>query len=123
MAIQTMFVVLIKQVEAKVLFKSKVEESCPFNIAVFSSAYSPIDQPKLLSLLASTHRYFDQHCSSNHDHSGASLLSISTHIIRQIANQDDDTTVNVTTAYVLLPVVILMSALSFWQESRTLVVC
>ena len=52
---------------------------------------------------------------------GASFLSIGTHIIHIFADQDTTLT-SVTTAYVLLPVVVVMSALSFWQETRTMVV-
>ncbi|KAI6187421.1 Cation-ATPase-N domain-containing protein [Aphelenchoides besseyi] len=48
----------------------------------------------------------------------ASFISIGTHVFRDFT-PDDDVTINPTTAYILIPVVVLMSALSFWQERRT----
>lgn len=50
---------------------------------------------------------------------GASILSILTYVIR-VYTHNDDTVINLTTAYILLPVVFLMVMLSFWQERRTM---
>ncbi|KAI6216659.1 Cation-ATPase-N domain-containing protein [Aphelenchoides fujianensis] len=48
----------------------------------------------------------------------ASLLSIVTYVIRS-SKPEEDAALNLTTAFILIPVILVMSGLSLWQERRT----
>ncbi|CAD5228213.1 unnamed protein product [Bursaphelenchus xylophilus] len=50
---------------------------------------------------------------------GASILSIVAYVIREIDHKADNA-LNPTTAFILIPAIILMSLMSFWQERKTM---